>query len=159
RACCMYCTSTAVSYGIRSVYLHLPLPPGEGRGEGPCRAASAWRTLTLTLSRRERGKSRVAFLLQGGLRRGQAGNGHPERGTTHVVQVGAVEEGYRARLTAVLTADTHFQVGACLAPALDPNADQFPDAFLVENYKRIVLQNTTLDIGWQEHAGIIAAQT
>ena len=68
-----------------------------------------------------------------------------------------VAERHRSRITTLLTADAHFEGRALLAAALDADAHQLADAFLVDRLERIVRQDLLLQVLAQEFAlGVIA---
>ena len=65
-------------------------------------------------------------VLQGGLGRGQTGDGHPVGRAAHVVQAHAVAEVHAVRVAAVLTADAALEGGAGGAALSTPMATSWP---------------------------------
>jgi hypothetical protein len=66
-------------------------------------------------------------------------------------------KGDRAWLPAMFTTDADLEVRTGVTAALHPNMDEFTDAFLVENDKRIMGKDTAFDVVWQKHAGVVPA--
>ena len=95
--------------------------------------------------------------LQHGLRRGEARERDAVRGAAHVVEADLVAELDRARLAAVLAADAELDVRLRLAAALDADAHEVADAFLVEHLERVPLEHAVLEVEGEELAlGVVA---
>src|SRR6185295_8113671 len=97
-----------------------------------------------------------ARLLEGRLGRGEAGNGDPERRARYVVHSGVMAELHGARLAAVLSADADLQILPRAAAEPHRQLDQLADAFLVEDLKRVLGQDTAVDVEGQETSGVVA---
>jgi hypothetical protein len=59
----------------------------------------------------------------------------------------------------MFSTDTNLEIGSGAPAAFHANMDQFPDAFLVEDYERIMSKDTAFDVLWQKHASIVPAQS
>src|SRR5205823_449327 len=85
------------------------------------------------------------------------GDRYAERRARHVVEPEPIAEGNRARLAAVLTADTDLQCRLDAPPALDRDPHQLADAVLVEHLERIALDHAVLEVAREKLAfGVIA---
>jgi hypothetical protein len=63
----------------------------------------------------------------------------------------------RGRVTALLTADTDFERGALLAPALDADPHKLAHAVAIDRLERVAGQNLLVEVLAQELAlGIVA---
>ena len=65
-------------------------------------------------------------------------------------------EFYRARLSAMLSANTDFQILISFAAAFNTDFNQFSDSFLVNALERIICKNTFFKILRQESSDIVA---
>src|SRR3954470_14593608 len=81
------------------------------------------------------------------LRRGHPRDRQTERRARDVVQAGAVEEGDRVRVPAVLAADAELDVRAPLASAPDGELDEPTDAGHVDRLERRAVEDVLLDVG------------
>src|ERR1700692_2853221 len=66
------------------------------------------------------------------LRRSQSRRQHAEWRARHIIHPHLMAEFHRRWVAAVLTADSDFQLGTRLSPALDPDSHQFADAITVD---------------------------
>src|SRR5262249_56533596 len=71
-------------------------------------------------------------------RRGEARDGHSERGARDVIEPGLVKEPDRCRIPAVLAADSDLELRIRLAPALGRDRHELADARLIEARARIL---------------------
>src|SRR4029077_15510907 len=100
-----------------------------------------------------------ACLGESGLGRREARDRHAERRAGDVVELEAVAEADRARLTTVFATDADLQLGLDAAAALGRDTHQVADAFLVETLERIALEDTVLEVTRQElPLGIVAGE-
>src|SRR3954463_10785676 len=67
------------------------------------------------------------------LRRAETRDRDHERRARHVRHAHLVTELHRRRLAAVLTADTDLEIGPRAPPALDADANEFTNTFLIED--------------------------
>jgi hypothetical protein len=67
-----------------------------------------------------------------------------------------VEEFDGAGVAAVLAADADLQVAPTLAPLPGSHLHQLADAIAVEDLERVVIEDTGLDIEWQERCRVVA---
>mmetsp|Transcript_6723 Transcript_6723/g.17216 ORF Transcript_6723/g.17216 Transcript_6723/m.17216 type:complete len:986 (-) Transcript_6723:44-3001(-) len=117
-------------------------------------AAAAAATFGLMLSLGGSSGNFVGF--DGGLRGGEARDGHAEGRAGHVVQALAVEEVHRGGVSAVLPADAHLELGARRPPVLGAHLDELPHALLVQHLEGVVLEDALLEVGGQELGHVVA---
>src|SRR5260221_9450522 len=97
----------------------------------------------------------------GGLRRGQASDRDPVGGAADVVHPGAMAEGDRTRLAAMLTADPDLEVRPRLPAARDRPENELAHSFLVKSVEGVLRQNPEtmlVDILGEEVTGVIAGE-
>src|SRR5713101_89345 len=78
------------------------------------------------------GSAFVVLKLQLGLGRCQTGDRHAIGRTRNVIEIASAEEANGIGIATMLTAHSHFQVLFRLPPALRADANELPDAFLIE---------------------------
>src|SRR5437588_3501978 len=96
-------------------------------------------------------RARACFL-ERRLRGGEACERDPERRARHVVEAELVAERDRARLAAVLAADTELELRLRAPPPLDGDPHQVADAVDVDHLERIALEHPVLEVARQELA-------
>src|SRR5215210_4279994 len=99
-----------------------------------------------------------AGVLQGCLRRGQAGQRHPVGRARDVVEAEGVAEGDALRLAAVLAADAELDLLTRAAAALDRDPHQIPHPALVERLEGVRLQHAVLEVVREELALRVVAR-
>ena len=76
-------------------------------------------------------------LAERGLGGGKPRDRHAERRAGHVIEPDLVTEGDRGGIPAVLAANADLEIRPRLAPALDADPHQLPDALLVDGHEGI----------------------
>src|SRR5581483_7263770 len=100
---------------------------------------------------------RRARLLERGLGGGEPRERHAVRRAGDVVEAEPVAERDRARLAAVLAADTELELAPRRAAALDGDPHQAADAVLVEDLERVPLEDAVVQVAREELAlGVVA---
>src|SRR5438067_729623 len=134
----------------------LAMPTRKGRGGFAGAAAKASPAMPTRLAARGHVVRALRFL-QHRLRRCEPGDGHAVRRAADVVEAEPVAELDRLRVAAVLAADAELDRRLHLAPALDGDAHQLTDAFLVERLEWVALDDAFLEIEREELAlGVVA---
>src|SRR5258708_39427447 len=94
-----------------------------------------------------RGPHRLRLVARNrGLRGRQPGDRDTVWRTGHIVHPHPVAEHHRTRLASMLSADADLQIRPGSAPQLDGVLDQLPDAALIENRERIVIEDLGLGV-------------
>src|ERR1700688_3147158 len=95
------------------------------------------------------------------LRRGQARYRHSERRGADIIHSQRVAELHTFRVSAMLAANSHFQLWPRFSSALRSPAHQHSDAFDIQRLKRVCAEHPgflLVDVVGQEPSGIVARQ-
>lgn len=98
------------------------------------------------------------LVLDGSLRRCDAGDGHAVGGAGYVVHAELGAELHGGGLAAVLAADADLEVGAGGTAFLDAHLNELADAFLVEHFEGIGLDDAVLLVELEELGSVVTRE-